>query len=134
MENEFDEIVVIRGVLRKETHNIIKNLKNSRREITETPFPPVDIVVSDDKVKIYFELPGVNIDDINLFLCGDLLIIEGVKRLEKIPYKVNFLRMERITTSFRRIIHIPIRIREDNIEAVLKNGVLSVVFIKNEGG
>ncbi|MDY6820207.1 MAG: Hsp20/alpha crystallin family protein [Deferribacterota bacterium] len=134
MENEFDEIVVIRGVLRKETHNIIKNLKNSRREITETPFPPVDIVVSDDKVKIYFELPGVNIDDINLFLCGDLLIIEGVKKLEKIPYKVNFLRMERITTSFRRIIHLPIKIREDNIEAVLKNGVLSVVFIKNEGG
>jgi len=51
-------------------------------------------------------VPGVLLEDINVYLCGDLLIIEGEKKLEKIPYKVNFIRMERIATHFRRIIQL----------------------------
>jgi HSP20 family protein len=134
MKGEYDEIIVIQGVLKGEIHKIINNLKNENRSITETAFPPIDIVETKEKIKLYAEIPGVPLEDINLYLCGDLLIIEGEKKLEKIPYKVNFIRTERIATHFRRIIQLPCKIQESNIVAKLKDGILHVEFNKYSGG
>jgi HSP20 family molecular chaperone IbpA len=97
MKGDYDEIIVIQGVLKGEIHKIINNLKKENRSITETPFPPIDIVESKEAIKLYAEVPGVLLEDINVYLCGDLLIIEGEKKLEKIPYKVNFIRMENMS-------------------------------------
>lgn len=136
MENKFDiydQIVVIQGVLKSDIHNLIKSIKNDKRSLIETNFPLVDIVISDEVIKVFAELPGINLNDINVYLCGDLLIIEGEKKLEKIPYKVHFIRMERSTSYFRRIIQLPKNVREDNIKAKLKDGVLHIEFIKEMG-
>lgn len=134
MKDEYDEIIVIHGVLKGEIHKIINNLKNENRSITETPFPLIDIVETHSSIKLYVEVPGVLLEDINVFLCGDLLIIEGEKKLEKIPYKVNFIRMERTATHFRRIIQLPCKIQESNVVAKLKDGILYIEFNKQIGG
>lgn len=134
MKGEYNEIIVIQGVLKGEINKIISSLKNEKRSITETAFPPIDIVETKDTIKLYAEVPGVLLEDINVYLCGDLLIIEGEKKLEKIPYKVNFIRMERIATHFRRIIQLPCKIQENNIVAKLKDGILQIEFNKYSGG
>jgi HSP20 family protein len=134
MNNDYNEIIVIHGVLKSGIHKIISNLKSENRSITETPFPPIDIVENDNYVKLFVEVPGVLLEDINVYLCGDLLIIEGEKKLEKIPYKVNFIRMERTATHFRRIIQMPYKIQESSIVAKLKDGILSIEFKKQIGG
>jgi HSP20 family protein len=134
MKGDYNEIIVIQGVLKGEIHKIINNLKNENRSIIETPFPPIDIVESKEAIKVYAEVPGVLLEDINVYLCGDLLIIEGEKKLEKIPYKVNFIRMERIVTHFRRIIQLPCKIQENSVIAKLKDGILYIEFNKQNGG
>lgn len=134
MKGDYNEIIVIQGVLKGEIHKIINNLKNENRSIIETPFPPIDIVESKGAIKLYAEVPGVLLEDINVYLCGDLLIIEGEKKLEKIPYKVNFIRMERIVTHFRRIIQLPCKIQENSVIAKLKDGILYIEFNKQNGG
>lgn len=134
MKGEYNEIIVIQGVLKGEIHKIINNLKNDNRSVTETPFPLIDIVETKSSIKLYVEIPGVLLEDVNVYLCGDLLIIEGEKKLEKIPYKVNFLRMERMATHFRRIIQLPSKIQESNIVAKLKDGILYIEFNKQIGG
>ena len=134
MKSEYNEIIVIQGVLKGEIHKIINNLKNENRSITETPFPLIDIVETKSSIKLYVEIPGVLLEDVNVYLCGDLLIIEGEKKLEKIPYKVNFIRMERTATHFRRLIQLPCKIQESNIVAKLKDGILYIEFNKQIGG
>ena len=130
MESDYDfleKIIVIHGFLKSKVHmQLIKDLKEKRQGLVETRFPVVDIFVSTDKIKIYAELPGIALDDFTAFLLGEFLIIEGEKKLEKIPYKVNFIRMERIQAEFRRVITLPYKIKKENIVARLKNGILFV--------
>jgi len=135
MEDEFaslEKIVLIHGLLKSEISKLVKELQEQNKPLIETRFPMVDIFVSSDKIKIYADIPGVALDDFTVFMCGEFLIIEGEKKLGKIPYKVNFIRMERTQVEFRRVINLPHKVKKDNITAKLKNGILYIELCIDE--
>jgi HSP20 family protein len=100
--------------------------------------PQVDIKEVKDAFKISVELPGIEIEDIDLEvndseeLNGKVLIISGKKESEKSTQEEdNYYLMERNYGYFRRSFALPNSVDEDNISANFKNGVLHVVMPKD---
>ncbi len=97
---------------------------------------PVDVEESGDKVKLHAELPGVTEKDIELSLdpSGDLLLLKGEKKVEHESEEGGVYRAERSYGRFERTIPLPAPVKEDQIQAQFKNGVLTVEMTKTDQG
>ncbi len=62
----------------------------------------------------------------------NLLTIRGEKRQENETKKSNFHRVERCYGSFQRSFTLPTTVKTDKIDAVYKEGILSVTLPKAE--
>jgi HSP20 family protein len=92
--------------------------------------PPVDIEEQDDAYVIEAEVPGVRKDDVNIELISNELMITGeIKERER----EGILRKRtRRIGRFEYRVRLPEQVDPDNVEAKLKDGVLSVRVPKHE--
>jgi HSP20 family protein len=90
--------------------------------------PRVDVVETDKEIEISAELPGLDEKDIDVGLSQDALTISGVKRQEKEEKGQNYVHTERSYGSFRRSIPLPSEVDVNKVDAVYRNGVLTVTL------
>ena len=95
-------------------------------------FPPINISEDENQVVVRAELPGIAGDQIELSLTGDRLILRGERRTTQSGEKINYHRKEREEGVFRRIINLPSRVDSQKVEALSKNGVLTIKIAKAE--
>ncbi len=95
-------------------------------------FPPINIFEDENQVIVRAELPGISGDQIELSLTGDQLILRGERRTTQSGEKINYHRKEREEGVFRRIINLPSRVDSQKVEALSKNGVLTIKIAKAE--
>ena len=91
--------------------------------------PSMDIREQDGNYLIEVEIPGVQQDDVEIRLDGDVLIIKGEKKneTEEKDEQGNCHRMERSYGSFQRSLSLPADVDKNAIEASFRDGVLSLV-------
>jgi len=94
--------------------------------------PAVDIAEKQDEYIVKMELPGVNKDDVKINLESNILTIKGEKKQEKEEMEKNLHRIERSYGSFQRSFTLPTTVKSDKIDAVFKDGVLSISLPKAE--
>ncbi|MFP4039691.1 MAG: Hsp20/alpha crystallin family protein [Desulfosudaceae bacterium] len=107
---------------------------------TETPFatalsdwePSVDVSESNGNMQVRAELPGLNPEDIDVNVTGDLLTIKGEKTSESEEEDRDFYRRESFTGAFQRTIPLPEEADSENVQASFKNGVLNITLPKTE--
>jgi len=121
-----NKIVLVHGIISDKIGKLIDYSGKMKRSISETSIPLMDIIDTGENIEIFAELPGVKLDDFNVLLYEEYLIIEGSKVASKPDCKVNFFRMERTFTPFRRIVRLPHEVDESDISAKLKDGVLTI--------
>lgn len=92
----------------------------------------VDMKDSEKEVIVTAELPGVDLKDIDITVKGDSLILKGEKKMEKEEKDKGYYKMERSYGSFYRSIPLPCEIEKDNVDAVFKDGVLTVTMPKTK--
>ena len=95
-------------------------------------FPPINIYEDENQVVLRAELPGISGDQIELSVTGDRLILRGERRTTQSGEKINYHRKEREEGVFRRIINLPSRVDSQKVEALSKNGVLTIKMAKAE--
>lgn len=91
--------------------------------------PKVDVCQTDDGWEITAELPGVDQNDIDLRLEGDMLTISGEKRDERKDDKNRFV--ERSYGSFTRSFQLPLSPDPDKVTADCDRGVLTIKLPKS---
>lgn len=94
--------------------------------------PNMDVQEDKDRFTISMELPGLSKDDVSLTVREGMLTIEGERKQEDEKEGVNYHRVERRYGKFLRSFQLPVRVQEDKIEAVFKEGVLTVQIPKAE--
>lgn len=95
--------------------------------------PDVDVIEHDNEYVIKAELPGLDLEDIEVTTVGNnTLQIKGEKKVEKEEKKENYYFCERSYGSFLRTIPLPIAVDADKVTAKLEKGILEVVAPKAE--
>ena len=95
-----------------------------------------DVVIrlSGEGAQITAELPGMEENDIEVNVYDDVLTIKGEKKEAKEEKKKDHYVSERHYGSFHRSFHIPDSIDANKIEAIFKNGLLTVTLPKTAPG
>ena len=94
--------------------------------------PAVDVSETESELVVRAELPGMTHDDIELNLQDNVLTIKGEKKQEKKDEKENYHRLERSYGSFARSFSLPASVKQDDIKASFKDGILEVTLPKTE--
>ena len=96
----------------------------------ETFSPQVDVIENKKELKGSAEVPGMDEKDIQVTLGDNMLGISGFKETEKEEKGKRFHRIERISGSFQRDIPLPVEVDEDKVEAVFKDGIITITLPK----
>ena len=96
--------------------------------------PPADLLIDDDGVTVYMDVPGLRSEDIQIELENDVLTVSGERPF---PYAREdgggpARRVERGFGKFQRSLRVPGGLNPDAIEASLSDGVLKLRIPKPE--
>lgn len=98
----------------------------------QTWMPSVDVVETQDAIKLKAELAGMKPEDIKLEVDDNVLTVSGERRFEEEVHEDKYYRIERRYGSFSRSIALPQNVMTDHIDATYENGVLEVNLPKVE--
>ncbi|MCL2689945.1 MAG: Hsp20/alpha crystallin family protein [Chitinispirillia bacterium] len=93
-------------------------------------WPRMDIVEDKERFLVRADLPGINKDDINVSIEGDMLTISGEKIDDSKKMEGAYCHIERACGAFSRTFTLPENIDRDKVEANFKNGVLELSLLK----
>ena len=85
---------------------------------------PIDVIADDDSYVIEMIVPGLEPDDVDIEIVEKTIDIQG--EFLTAADDVKYLRKERPTGKFRRVIRLPKLLDMEKSEANLKNGILSL--------
>lgn len=88
--------------------------------------PPLDIYETDGMIVVEMEIPGVDTGNLEVSISGGTLVVEGLKRENLEPGRINFLCMERTFGSFRRIVPFLLPVDVTEIRATYRSGILEI--------
>ena len=94
-------------------------------------YPSMNLWEEGDSAWIETELPGVNMDDIEVLVAGNEVTINGERKIADVQ-DATYHRRERGTGRFSRALTLPWEIDADKVEAKLRDGVLAVKLPKSE--
>jgi HSP20 family protein len=77
------------------------------------------------------ELPGLTLDNIEVYVQGNQLTLAGTRQIPE-PQGARWYRRERSQGSFSRTITLPWDIDADKVEAKFQEGVLTIRLPKSE--
>ena len=98
----------------------------------DTLFTPIDISDSDGELIVKMDVPGAKSDEIKVECNGDMLTISGERKEEKSEKKGEVFYTERQSGSFMRRLALPTAVKQDQVQARYKDGVLEVHLPKAE--
>jgi HSP20 family molecular chaperone IbpA len=111
-----------------ESKDIAETPKKAVAEAREAPMvlqPPVDICEDSDGITLVADMPGVSRERLSIQVDKDTLSIEGEARID-MPEGMKPLYADIRSTRYRRSFALSSELDTDNIDASLKDGVLSL--------
>ena len=99
----------------------------------EEEFPgqlAVDVYETDDKLVVKARTAGVNKEDLDVSISDGILTISGTLSSGDDTDAINWHIQECYWGEFNRTLALPVSVKEDEVEAVLKDGVLTISFNK----
>jgi HSP20 family protein len=93
-------------------------------------YPPVNLYETGDGYVLMAELPGLRVEDIEITVERDRLTLHGERRIEH-PEDASLHRVERRAGAFRRTVQLPLEVDGEKVEAVYRDGVLTLRIPKS---
>ncbi|MBW2308007.1 MAG: Hsp20/alpha crystallin family protein, partial [Deltaproteobacteria bacterium] len=103
-----------------------------RRKPTAGVFPLVNITEDQNNYYVRTELPGMKPGDITISVTGNNLSICGERKIGPESDNVRYHRRERESGAFRRAMTFSSDIDGQKVEALCKNGILTIILPKAE--
>lgn len=90
----------------------------------------VDVYETKDKLVVKARTAGVNKHDLDVSIADNTLSVRGTLSAGNEDDVENYFVQECYWGEFSRSIALPVPVKEDEVEAVLKDGVLTISFTK----
>jgi HSP20 family protein len=117
--------------VRDEMDRLFGRYTGRRFPLAPSSYPLLNISEDDDRVYVEAELPGMEMDDLEILVHGSQLSIKG-QRPQPSSEDKTWHRQERGYGKFTRMIELPFELDQAEVEAELKNGVLTITLPKRE--
>ncbi len=119
--------------LQRQMDNLFKNVAGVERYPRRVGvYPLVNISEDPDHIYVRAELPGVSPEDLDITIKDQQLVLRGERKIPTEEKKVNYHRRERESGFFRRVLRLPAQVDPTKVEAVSKDGVLTITLAKPE--
>lgn len=92
----------------------------------------VDVYQTDKDIIVKSTIAGVRVEDLDISLHNDLLTIKGLRQKEEEIEAEDYFYQECYWGGFSRSIILPVEVKDQEISASLKNGILTIVLPKAE--
>ncbi|KAI8839037.1 HSP20-like chaperone [Chytriomyces cf. hyalinus JEL632] len=125
MSSAFDELGF------KSAFHALQQLENEQ-DTDDVQEPDMDIHETDFSYVVQADLPGVKKGDLSVSIEDGILTVEGQRQNMFEHRRKGVHVVERNTGSFSRSVELPDNIIEDEVEASMENGVLTVEVFKND--
>jgi HSP20 family protein len=119
--------------LQNEVHRLFDRWgRSSALPLAPSAFPPLNLWEEEDRLRVEAELPGLELDDLEIFVNGDnQLSIRGERKPPQLE-QGTWHRRERGFGTFSRVVELPFLVDPDRVEAEFSQGVLTVFLPKRE--
>lgn len=94
--------------------------------------PAVNIAEHDATFELEVAVPGMKKEDFKVEVKDGMLTISAEKEESKEEVKKNYTRKEFSVSSFSRMFNLPDNVKDNEIDAEYKNGVLHLIIPKKE--
>ncbi len=95
-------------------------------------YPAVNIWVNENGAVVTAEIPGVELENLDISVLNDTVTISGTRESEEKEGKESFHRKERPVGKFSRTLRLPFKISEDKVEAKYEKGILKLTLPRDE--
>jgi len=133
--NDIDRMFTTMDLLRSRMNRMFTDFDGSYGERSGWRvvgnFPKTNMYDDGDSFQVIAEVPGVTKEDLNIRVQGNYLELSGTRKSE-VPEGYKTHRVERDTSSFSKSFTLAAEVDADRIEAVLKDGLLTLVLPKAE--
>ena len=92
----------------------------------------MDIYETPETIVMKADLPGLTREDIEIEIRDNTLTVKGERRFAKDVQQENYLRIERAYGAFQRSFTLPTSVRQEEIRASVRDGVLELLLLKAE--
>lgn len=102
-------------------------------DVSEEDFPgqlAVDVYETEEKLVVKARTAGVNKEELDVSISDGILTISGTLSSGDDSAATNWHIQECYWGEFSRTLALPVAVKEDEVEAVLKDGVLTISFAK----
>ena len=93
-------------------------------------WPAIDVAEEENAIVVRAEVPGCKAEDIDISVFNNKLTISGEKKLAEEKKEKGYYHVESTYGSFRRELTLPTDVDQGKIDAVCKDGVLSITLPK----
>jgi HSP20 family protein len=90
----------------------------------------VDVYQTEDNIVVKSTIAGVKPEDIDIAIDNDMVTIRGTRQHEENIKEEDFFYQECYWGDFSRSVVLPVEIKAEEAEAILKNGVLTLILPK----
>ncbi|MDO4872092.1 MAG: Hsp20/alpha crystallin family protein [bacterium] len=124
----FDDSELFEEPVEEVAHEAVEVEENQEDELPGQL--AIDAYETEDKFYIKARTAGVNKHDLDVSLSDRILTISGTLNAGEQEGIVKWHSQECYWGEFSRTYNIPVEIKEDGVEAMLKDGILTISFVK----
>ena len=91
-------------------------------------FPPVSVWANSDRAVVVAEVPGIQPSAVDVSVLGDTLTIKGERTALQPGEGDRYLRRERGSGHFSRVVELPFPVDGDHVSAEYGQGILTITL------
>ena len=132
-ENPFQDLLTLRDRMNR----LFEESLGKFSTIGEQPptgywSPAVDIFEDFERVIFRVDLPGIHREDVELNIDDGNLVLRGERKMNPEIRRENIQLLERMFGPFRRSFRLPPGVDTENVQAEIRDGILTVTLAKRE--
>lgn len=112
--------------LQREMNRVFDQALEGRSNLAA--YPAVNIYAAENVLVLHAELPGFQAENLDISINGETLTLSGERFADNVPEEAQYHRQERGVGKFSRTIKLPYTIEADQVQAELKNGLLTLTL------
>jgi HSP20 family protein len=119
--------------MQRQMNRLFDNLVGFTEDQYNTSFiPAAEIEETEQALHLKLEVPGLEPQDLNVEVTADAVSISGERKSESRTEEQGMVRSEFRYGKFQRVIPLPTRIQNTNVQAEYKDGILRLTLPKTE--